>query len=132
MTIWGARTGRWMATATAMACAALATTAAKAEWREARGRHFILYGNMPEDTLRTMATRLEQFDGAMRQLHSLAQQEGEERSVPRRHPQRQKVGSAALEDIGAAPSVAVPGWVTLSRIPRRLLKTGADVADVDL
>lgn len=78
MTIWGARAGRWMAAATAMACAALATTAAKAEWREARGRHFILYGNMPEDTLRTMATRLEQFDGAMRQLHSLAQQEGEE------------------------------------------------------
>ena len=75
---WGMRAGRWMAAASVMACAMLVGTAAQAEWREARSRHFVLYGNMSEDSLRTMATRLEQFDGAMRQLHALPEQEGQE------------------------------------------------------
>lgn len=78
MTKGGIRARRWMAAAAMAFVGALATTPAQAEWREARARHFILYGNMSEDAIRTMATRLEQFDGALRYLYQKPEVEGQE------------------------------------------------------
>jgi tetratricopeptide (TPR) repeat protein len=78
MTKGGRRARRWMAAAM-MACAGwLAAAPAQAEWREARAKHFVLYGNMSEDAIRTMATRLEQFDGAIRYLYHKPEVDGQE------------------------------------------------------
>ncbi|WP_433909807.1 hypothetical protein [Sphingomonas yabuuchiae] len=78
MTKGGRRARRWMAAAMLACVGALAATSAQAEWREARARHFILYGNMSEDAIRTMATRLEQFDGAIRYLYHKPEVDGQE------------------------------------------------------
>jgi len=72
----GAR--RWMAAAMMTCLGLLAATPAQAEWREARAKHFILYGNMSEEAIRAMATRLEQFDGALRYLYGKPEIDGQE------------------------------------------------------
>jgi hypothetical protein len=46
----------------------LMSTAARAEWLEAKTKHFIVVGNSSEADLRKRALRLEQFDAAMRFL----------------------------------------------------------------
>lgn len=57
----------WMAAL--VAATALATsTGASAEWREARGRHFVVYAEGGEAAVREQAARLEQLDGLMRML----------------------------------------------------------------
>ncbi len=43
-------------------------TGAQAEWREARGRHFVVYADATEAEIRESATRLEQLDALMRML----------------------------------------------------------------
>lgn len=65
----GLRARRWMEGAVLTACAAMFATPAQAEWREARARHFVLYGNISESEIRAMAVRLEQFDGVLRYLY---------------------------------------------------------------
>jgi hypothetical protein len=40
--------------------------AVHAEWREASSRHFLVYSEGKEDTVRDFATKLERFDKAMR------------------------------------------------------------------
>jgi tetratricopeptide (TPR) repeat protein len=50
----------------AAAAALLASTAAQAEWRQAKGRHFVVYADATEDQIRESATRLEQLDALMR------------------------------------------------------------------
>ena len=86
-----------------LACVgALAATPAQAEWREARARHFILYGNMSEDAIRTMATRLEQFDGAIRYLYHKPEVDGQESNpvtvyvLPNEAAVRRLYGRAAI------------------------------------
>ena len=74
----GMRACRRMAAAMAMVCAAMSAAPVQAEWREARARHFVLYGNMSEDAIRAMATRLEQFDGVLRHVYRLPEVEGQE------------------------------------------------------
>ncbi|WP_322965726.1 hypothetical protein [Sphingomonas fuzhouensis] len=79
MTKGGMRARRRMAAALMTIMVALGAAApAEAEWREARAKHFILYGNMSEDAIRAMAVRLEQFDGAMRYLYHKPEVEGQE------------------------------------------------------
>lgn len=50
------------------ALCALTPSAVQAEWREARGRHFIVYSEGSEAALREQATRLEQLDALMRMI----------------------------------------------------------------
>ena len=55
-----------------IALAALAAAApAQAEWREATTKHFVIYSEDSEKTLRDFATRLERFDAAIRHMRSL-------------------------------------------------------------
>ena len=42
-----------------------------AKWREASTDHFVIYSEESEESLRKLATRLEQYDGAMRHLRGL-------------------------------------------------------------
>ena len=50
-----------------MALAALAAaTPAQAEWREATSKHFVIYSEDSEKSVREFATRLERFDAALR------------------------------------------------------------------
>ncbi|WP_294279206.1 hypothetical protein [uncultured Sphingomonas sp.] len=75
----GMRVRRWLAAAAMVALGAgLSASPAQAEWREARARHFILYGNMSEADIRAMATRLEQFDGVLRYMYQLPEVDGQE------------------------------------------------------
>ncbi|MEJ8631562.1 hypothetical protein P0F65_20880 [Sphingomonas sp. I4] len=78
MSKWGMGVRRWMAAALMVVGAALSASPANAEWREARARHFILYGNMSESDIRAMATRLEQFDAVLRYFFALPEIEGQE------------------------------------------------------
>jgi len=41
---------------------------AEAEWLEAKSPHFVVYGDMSEQTLRYRTERLERFDALMRSL----------------------------------------------------------------
>lgn len=45
--------------------------AAAAKWREASSRHFIIYSEESEESLRRFAERLERYDGAIRQLRNV-------------------------------------------------------------
>ena len=54
---------------TIMAGLVAAWTPAAAKWARATSDHFEIYADMPPAALTTMATRLEQFDGAIRHLH---------------------------------------------------------------
>ncbi len=74
----GRRVRRWWAAAMMIMGAALSAAPAQAEWREARAKHFILYGNTAEGDIRAMATRLEQFDGVLRYFYNLPEVEGQE------------------------------------------------------
>jgi hypothetical protein len=47
-------------------------TPATAEWREAKTRHFVVYSELPAADLKTYLSRLEQFDGVMRELQGLS------------------------------------------------------------
>ena len=78
MILGGMRARRWMAAALMMVCTAFLGSPAQAEWREARARHFVIYGNMSEDAIRAMATRLEQFDGVLRYFYHLPEVDGQE------------------------------------------------------
>ncbi|HEX8124107.1 MAG TPA: hypothetical protein VF548_00830 [Allosphingosinicella sp.] len=49
-----------------LALLACLPAAAKAEWREASSRHFLVYSEGSEQSLREFATKLEKFDKAMR------------------------------------------------------------------
>lgn len=51
----------------AMALAGVGAPAA-AEWKEARSRHFIVYSELPKKELEQYVTRLEQFDGVVREI----------------------------------------------------------------
>lgn len=55
----------WMVAALA---SALAPTMAHAEWIEAKSKHFTVYADMPEATLRARVQELEKFDAALRGL----------------------------------------------------------------
>lgn len=58
--------------ALALAPAVLAAAApAQAEWLRAKSRHFIIYSDTRQGELRELATKLERFDGAVRYLYSL-------------------------------------------------------------
>lgn len=52
--------------------AALAATPVRAEWLKASSRHFHIYSDGSPDTIRTLATRLEQVDGALRHITNVA------------------------------------------------------------
>lgn len=78
MTKGGLRVRRWMAAAMTMLGMGVSAAPAQAEWREAHARHFILYGNMSEEAIRAMATRLEQFDGVLRYFYRIPEVEGAE------------------------------------------------------
>lgn len=58
---------RSLAAAFALGVSLIATTA-RAEWLEAKTKHFVVVGNTSESDLRKRALRLEQFDAAMRYL----------------------------------------------------------------
>jgi len=55
----------------ALALLASMPAAARAEWREASSRHFLVYSEGSEQSLRDFATKLEKFDKAMRLRLSL-------------------------------------------------------------
>lgn len=78
MMMGGMRVRRWMAAAMMVLGAAVSAAPAEAEWREARARHFVLYGNMSEGDIRAMALRLEQYDAVLRYLFHLPEVEGQE------------------------------------------------------
>lgn len=59
---------RKIALAAAAVISLAAPSLAHAEWLEAKSRHFIVYGNMPEPALRQRIERLEKFDAALRSL----------------------------------------------------------------
>ena len=63
---------RWLATA-ALSCAA---TSAQAEWLKATSRHFQIYSNTSTESINTLATRLEQVDGALRRISGIADGNG--------------------------------------------------------
>jgi tetratricopeptide (TPR) repeat protein len=46
--------------------------AARAEWREARSRHFVIYSDGSLDELRDFATKVETFDSAVRVVRKMA------------------------------------------------------------
>ena len=48
------------------ACLALSAGPAAAEWRRAETAHFIVYGDVPERTIRRYAQRAERFDALLR------------------------------------------------------------------
>ena len=52
-----------------------APSAARAEWREASSRHFVVYSEGSEQSLREFATKLEKFDKAMRLRLSFADED---------------------------------------------------------
>jgi tetratricopeptide (TPR) repeat protein len=59
-----------------MALAALAAaTPAQAEWREATSKHFVIYSEDSEKSVREFATRLERFDAALRTVRGLGDPE---------------------------------------------------------
>lgn len=78
MTMGGMRVRRWMAAAMMVMGVGLSAGPARAEWREARTKHFILYGSMSEAGMRAMATRLEQFDSVLRYFYRQPEVEGQE------------------------------------------------------
>ena len=47
---------------------------AHAEWRQAKSKHFLVYGDMSEADLRRRTERLERFDAAMRSLFKIDEQ----------------------------------------------------------
>lgn len=53
----------------------LSPAAALAEWREASSRHFVVYSEGSEESLRDFATKLERYDKAMRFMHRLSDPE---------------------------------------------------------
>ncbi len=59
----------------ALAVIALAATSitapASAEWQRAQSRHFTVFSELPADELKQYITRLEQFDGVMRELQAM-------------------------------------------------------------
>lgn len=50
------------------AAAVSMATPVSAEWKEARTRHFTVYSEMPRKELESYVTRLEQFDGVVREI----------------------------------------------------------------
>lgn len=56
-----------------LSAAALASVSASAsaEWHQASTKHFVIYGDMPEQEMRDYATRLERFDSAARIVRSM-------------------------------------------------------------
>lgn len=52
----------------AAAAATLAGAPASAEWLKATSRHFVIYSDSSAESVRTLATRLERVDGALRRL----------------------------------------------------------------
>ncbi len=78
MNMWGMNVRRWMAAALMVVGVVAAAAPAQAEWREARAKHFILYGNMSDGDIRAMATRLEQFDAVLRYIYRLPELDGQE------------------------------------------------------
>lgn len=74
----GSRVRGWVWAALTTMGIGLSAAPAQAEWREARAKHFVLYGNMSEGDIRAMATRLEQFDGVLRYFYQLPEVEGQE------------------------------------------------------
>ena len=48
----------------------LGTSASKAEWLEAKSRHFILYADSNQATLKRQAEELERFDWSLRRFMS--------------------------------------------------------------
>ena len=44
---------------------------ASAAWLQASSKHFVIYGDMPADEMRSYATRLEKFDAAARLIRSM-------------------------------------------------------------
>ena len=67
---------RKMTLAAMLLAASVAASPAKAEWREAKTRHFVVYSELPEDELREYISHLEQFDGVMRELQALKDTSG--------------------------------------------------------
>ncbi len=57
----------------ALGCALVAATSARAEWLEARSRHFVLYADTSEATLRKQSEALERLDWGLR--HFMAVEE---------------------------------------------------------
>lgn len=51
---------------------ALSAVPAQAEWLKATSRHFRIYSNTSSESISTLATRLEQVDGALRRISGIA------------------------------------------------------------
>lgn len=61
-----------MRTSLFFGAAALAVSApATAAWQQATSKHFIIYGDMPAEEMKSYATRLETFDAAARLIRSM-------------------------------------------------------------
>jgi hypothetical protein len=65
-----------------LALGSVAASPARAEWREARSRHFAVYSEGKEAELRETATRLEQLDALMRMLSGNATAEADQIANP--------------------------------------------------
>lgn len=50
------------------AALALVAAPAAAEWKEATSRHFVVYSELPRKELEQYVSRLEQFDGVVREI----------------------------------------------------------------
>lgn len=57
--------------AVVMAAAVFAAAPARAEWRKAETKHFIIYGDVSERVLRTYATKIERFDALLRTYYPI-------------------------------------------------------------
>lgn len=92
-----------------VALAFLAPTAAAAEWREATTRHFVIYSESGEKSLREAAADLELFDHLLRQVTQ----------APAEGPSKLKVylmrSYGSVQQVGGYPSgSAVAGFYTAS------------------
>ena len=62
---------RLLAVAVAVAVALLTAGPAAAEWRRAETAHFIVYGDVPERTIRAYASKVERFDALLRAYYPI-------------------------------------------------------------
>ena len=58
----------------ALLCGLITATSARAEWLEARSRHFVLYANSSEATLRRQSEALERLDWGLRRFMTVAEE----------------------------------------------------------
>src|SRR5207253_3781071 len=80
----------------------LLSTAAQAEWREARSNNFLIYSESSEEQLRAFTAKLEKFHFILRAMHNIT------RSPPpnRLHVYLLRNVDAVERSLGGAPGVA--------------------------